>query len=259
MVALNSMQAAQDKANIAMWKKKYSEISSIYNIVKNEMSSSICVKTKEGDCNIPVECRQINTSGTYTTLSPEFVKRFLSHLQVIEGCSTKYSTSAYDSGDTRKCNNYHRKWSGLCENYSLYGNLIMPSPGSMVSPASCRTTSGASTHLNSWDLMNYSALLADGSVLYFGGHATGFISVDVNGFGKGPNVLGKDLFVAMVNDEWIRPLGAEDTYVKIDNKECECSKNYGDSGAQGYLGSGDLLHGRMISGGCCSAVYLKEK
>lgn len=36
------------------------------------------------------------------------------------------------------------------------------------------------------------------------------------------------------------------------------AKDYGLERAQGFLGSGDLLNGRMISGACCSATYMYE-
>ena len=42
----------QDKQFASMWKKKYSEIAGVYNLVKNEMGGNICVATKDGDFNI---------------------------------------------------------------------------------------------------------------------------------------------------------------------------------------------------------------
>jgi len=244
----------ENRQNIAMWKKKYSEISQIYNLVKDEIGTPICVN--KHNLSQQVKCRMIADGHSgYSTLSPEFVEKFVSHLNVIDSCS---SNEAY--GNTYRCVNYYRKWlgthSGAC---SFYGTLQTPSPGEGIAPASCRTSSGKNPFWQAADFGSFAVLLSDGSVIYFGGYATGWISVDVNGFAKGPNVLGKDFFTVMVNDEWIKPLGADGTFYKpVNGDKCECSKDYGISSSQGFLGSSDLLHGRMVSGGCCSAVYLQK-
>lgn len=107
-------------------------------------------------------------------------------------------------------------------------------------------------------MRNKAVLLLDGSVIYFGGYATGMISVDVNNFTKGPNVLGRDLFVVMVNDDWAKPLGADGTFnVSANGPTCKCSKDFGSVSGQGFLGSSDLLNGKVLSGVCCSAAKLK--
>lgn len=250
----------EDKHNIAMWKKKYSQISNIYYLVKQEIETSICVNTKEGNFDILEKCSTIKTpyAGTYTTLSPEFVRLFVSHLSVVESCSPY---EAY--GNTRHCSNYYRRWLGLCaKGSSFYAALGNKTPGKQVSFAACKgSLTGTAGNLQANDFNRYAALLDDGSVIYFGGHHTGWITVDVNGAAKGPNKLGKDIFTAMVNDEWIKPLGAPDTFdTTVNGSECECSQDYGvNNDIQGFLGSGDLLHGRMASGGCCSASYLYAK
>lgn len=249
----------KEKQNIAMWKKKYSEIANIYNLVKDEFSTPICVDSINGDFKIPKECATINSPyATFTTLSPEFVKHFISHLKIVDSCSVY---NAY--GNTDKCSNYYRRWLGFCnQSDSLYELLPNKSPGKQKSPASCHgTLTNKASALNSFDFSKFAALLEDGSVIYFGGRATGWITVDVNGFDKGPNIVGKDVFAAMVNDKWIKPLGATDTYDQNTNgNNCECSDAWGNKNfSQGFLGSGDLLHGRMVSGGCCSAIYLYKK
>jgi len=40
------------------------------------------------------------------------------------------------------------------------------------------------------------------------------IMVDINGHKKGPNVLGKDLFGAILTKDWIKPIGAEGTLIE---------------------------------------------
>ncbi len=76
---------------------------------------------------------------------------------------------------------------------------------------------------------------------------------------KGPNVVGRDVFAVMLNEDWAKPLGADGTFnTSANGKTCECSKNYGLESAQGFLGSSNLLDGRMLSGTCCSAVKLQK-
>lgn len=58
-------------------------------------------------------------------------------------------------------------------------------------------------------------VLKDGSTLYFRTFNQGWllIFVDVNGFSKGPNILGKDLFGISVTKDAVRPMGAPGTGV----------------------------------------------
>lgn len=54
-----------------------------------------------------------------------------------------------------------------------------------------------------------------------------FISVDVNGYGKKPNRLGKDLFMFQINNEGkLLPMGAKGTFYSVDEY---CSKSSSDS------------------------------
>ena len=255
------VQKINDKQNIAMWKKKASEITSVYNLVKEEMSGEdICVFTETGDFRERTKCKTIygdssTTSLTYTTLSPEFVDKFVSHLEVIDSCGRP------QYGETEMCNQYYFNWYGACgnSNTGYYGTLT-ENKGSQPwpRPTSCSPASGLYT---GWDFMNKAVLLKDGSVIYFGGYATGWISVDVNSFSRGPNVLGRDFFTLMLNDSWIKPLGADGTFSKSANgaEKCECSRTAGAESGQGFLGQSDLLHGMPLSGGCCSAYYLYAK
>lgn len=241
----------QDKQHAAMWKKKYSEIANIYNLVKNEIGGEICTQGGTGSTySTLTRCRKFGDKRSdYTTLSPEFVDKFVSHLKVVDSCGR----TAY--GETKKCDNYHVRWQGVCGAITYYGSLAVNHGSTThVNAAACSPSFGLTA---SGDLSNKAVLLADGSVIYFGGYATGLISVDVNGFQNGPNVVGRDLFVVMVNDDWIKPIGAEDTFsTSANGKTCECSKDYGAERAQGFLGSTDLFGGKMLSGVCCSATKL---
>lgn len=242
----------QDKQLTAMWKKKYSEISNIYTLVKEEIGGDFCIENKSDNFSQLVKCKKINQwvpPYTYTTLSPEFVNKFVSHLNIIDSCGKA------EYNDTKKCENFYVRWVGLCGNgvASYYGSLAVNHGSERYkNPAACSQTS-----LSGMDFSKKAVLLADGTVIYFGGYATGIISVDVNGFEKGPNVVGRDVFAVMVNEDWAKPLGAEGTFnTSANGKTCECSKNYGVESAQGFLGSSNLLDGRMLSGTCCSATKL---
>lgn len=50
-----------------------------------------------------------------------------------------------------------------------------------------------------------------------------FISVDVNGYSKGPNRLGHDLFVFQVTQKGVQPMGAEGTLFTNDEEYCSNS------------------------------------
>ncbi len=242
----------QDRQHTAMWKKKYSEIVNIYRQVRDDFGGSICVESKTGYVK-SAKCSKIGDLGNYTTLSPDFVNEFVSHLKVLDSCGKP------EYGESKPCKNYDFKWVGYCDTASAggyYGSLVQGrgKSGSTKS-TSCQPAGGLYT---GWDMSNRAVLLMDGSVIYFGGHKTGMISVDVNNFTKGPNVLGRDLFVVMVNEDWAKPIGADGTFsVGSNGPTCKCSKDSGVVSGQGFLGSSDLLHGKMLSGVCCSATKLK--
>lgn len=52
-----------------------------------------------------------------------------------------------------------------------------------------------------------------------------FISVDVNGYSKGPNKLGHDLFTFQITQKGLQPMGAEGTLFTDDKKYCSDSSN----------------------------------
>ena len=241
----------QDKQHATMWKKKYSEIVNIYREVKDEFGGDICVESKTGYVK-SAKCSRIGDFAKYTTLSPDFVNEFVSRLKVVDSCGKP------EYGESKLCKNYDFKWVGYCHPsaYGYYGSLVQGRGKSgSTRPASCQPAGALYT---AGDMSNRAVLLLDGSVIYFGGYATGMISVDVNNFTKGPNTIGRDLFVIMLNEDWAKPIGAEGTFnVAANGATCKCSKDYGSVSGQGFLGSSDLLHGKMLSGVCCSATKLK--
>ena len=246
----------QDRQLTAMWKKKYSEISNVYNLVKEEIGGDICIDSNSGDFTSVLKCRKIGQSNyspnVRTTLSPEFVNKFVSHLKVVDSCGLP------EYGESRHCVNYYFKWVGIhTGNCGYYGSLAQnKGQAGSLRPSSCGPSGGL---ILGSDMNLKAVLLADGSVIYFGSSKTGMISVDVNGFTKGPNVVGRDVFAVMVNEDWAKPLGADGTFnVSANGKTCECSKDYGLVSAQSFLGSTDLLNGTMLSGACCSAKKLNR-
>ena len=245
----------QDRQLTAMWKKKYSEISNIYFQTREEIGGgNLCVDNKGEGYSTSISCSKIGQRARYTTLSPEFVDKFVSHLKVVDSCGKP------EYGESKQCRNFTHKWIGYCNTVAARGYYTSLKQnktlkGSTTS-TSCNTAGGLYT---GWDMAHKAVLLADGSVIYFGGHATGIISVDVNGFSKGPNVVGRDVFAVMVNEDWAKPLGAEGTFnTGANGTTCECSKDYGLESGQGFMGSSDLLNGQVLSGTCCSATKLSK-
>ena len=105
----------------------------------------------------------------------------------------------------------------------------------------------------------YGFRLLSGEVIMFGHDHSGLcISVDLNSYINGPNVLGKDVFVMMIRKYYpveFLPLGSGFTYNKnLDGDECKCGKEYG-AASGSYITTDD----GVVSGGCCSAYYLLEK
>jgi hypothetical protein len=237
----------------AMWKKKYSEIANAYNQTKMELAGgNFCVISKSDLTS--VKCNRMgNRYSNKSRLSPEFVEKFVSHFKVVAHCGQ----TAY--GESRGCTNYTFKWTGVSleSTYSYYGSLAQgQGQAGMPKPWSTGTVGGLSM---AEAMASKAVLLADGSVMYFGGYATGLITVDINGFNKGPNALGRDLFAVMVNEDWLKPVGATGTFnTGANGSTCTCSKNSGCKSAQSIFGSTDLLNGTLLSGACCSATKLMK-
>ena len=250
-------QKIGDIQNKAIWKKKYSEIVQAYTAVKQD-NLRLCVNASE-DYNVYSPCHYIGDGlwEARTTMSPQFVNAMVKHFKVIDTCGFP------QYGESRYCNNYLDKWNGLCggaAGYSFYGSLISGTFENLPTGQSYCNNAELNGLYMGWDINKKAILLPDNSVIYFGGSAAPMISVDVNGFQKGPNVVGRDMFAIMLNENWIRPIGADGTFNKnVNGETCECGKEYGVESAQGFLGSTDLLNGTQLSGACCSYKYLTEK
>jgi prepilin-type N-terminal cleavage/methylation domain-containing protein len=167
----------------------------------------------------------------------DFIDRFMSNFTVIKKCNTPDTSNCYSAAKPGNLSGYSY-WQGVHSTGLFY-----------------QTLAGGS--FNSYNLYNGSYLLNSGEILYWGGtHGGPWVSVDVNGFYKGPNVLGRDLFSMKVVNGRLLPLGAEGTFSTAENgTECECSKDAGlETG--NYLGGGGTGVGEVLSGGCCSSKYL---
>ena len=86
-----------------------------------------------------------------------------------------------------------------------------------------KTLSGG--HLDVKDLYRNQLLLTNGANIYEGDNQA-FIStlwIDINGYVKGPNILGKDLFGVVITPKNILPMGLNGT--SLSQGEKDCSKN----------------------------------
>lgn len=92
-------------------------------------------------------------------------------------------------------------------------------------------------------------VLNDGAQLYYRGYAGCNIWVDVNGPGKKPNTLGKDLFGVVVTKDKVIPMGGLGS--NIDESACSSAplsspRPSGSAGGSDYAGAG------------CASKYLNE-
>lgn len=108
-----------------------------------------------------------------------------------------------------------------------------------------------------YNFNKYKIKLISGELIMFGAsHGGPWISVDVDGFERGKNTLGKDLFVIKAYDKHLKPMGADGTFSKVENgSECVCSETSGAITATYISGSDGGLH-EIASGACCSNYYL---
>lgn len=182
---------------------------------------------------------QISNSYNYTIengyvcsydLLEEFIEEFTKNFEVVDSC---YGASC--------ANNKKNKWQGIT--FSDVGTGY-------------KTLAGGS--FSAYNINKKAILLKNGAVIYLGGsHGGPWISVDVNGYKKGPNVIGKDFFIVKPNGTKALPLGAEGTYDKQKNSnECVCDKNHGTVNGNYFVTVGGGDSGKVVSGGCCSAYYL---
>ncbi len=214
----------QNKQNIVKWKKEYSVISNAFQAILNE--------------NI-----QITDSGMF---SDEFMNAMKEKVSVADMCGKNSKMPDkmcdmdinYSTGKFRP--NRKFPWAGISgqDVRSYYKPL------------------GSSSMINNYNFGTYVYLLNDGAAVYFGSLWNGpWIVVDVNNFTKGPNEIGRDVFVIKVysnnetNQHWIKPAGAEGTpnWNTSSSGSSGCSKDIGQKQSNTVYDA---------AGAGCSAKYL---
>ncbi len=131
--------------------------------------------------------------------------------------------------------------------FSKYFSVIKNNLGaSRYENLSYKTLAGNPINTNNLAYGNF--ILKDGTRLLFRTSNTPYIQIwiDVNGYFKGPNTLGKDLFVITLGDKKLIPLGAAGS-----NVENTCTDTANSvTPSSGYHAPDDF------SGAGCSAEYL---
>lgn len=186
--------------------------------------------------------------GSGYLYSAEFISAIKNELNVIDVCGS-VSTQKNPLG-FKKCGfDGDNIWNGFSGNdvRSKYSPL-----GVTVSKL------GANGTVSCYDFANFAFLLADGTVLNFGGLWSGLtIGVDVNSAVKGPNQVGKDFFLIRIFTKnygeinYLKPFGAEETQGWNDPSagSSGCSKDIGKTSASAVY---------EAAGAGCSAKYLIE-
>lgn len=136
---------------------------------------------------------------------------------------------------------------GTCAAYSY--DACGASSSSELANHPYKTLSGGTVHAENLCKQQY--MLKDGTQVYTYRSDNppityGHIFVDVNGYNKGPNVLGRDLFGMVVTKDKIMPMGAADTGVEdtCNSTAVSCPGSYG------WFTGGDC------AGAGCAAKYL---
>ena len=108
-----------------------------------------------------------------------------------------------------------------------------------------------------YNFNQYKNKFISGELIMFGAsHGGPWISVDVDGFERGKNTLGKDLFVIKVYDKHLTPMGADGTFSKaVNGSVCVWSETSGVVNAT-YIAGRDNGTREAASGACCSNYYL---
>ena len=168
-------------------------------------------------------CIDVLSWARQTNLDQEFVEQMMKKFKVV-----KYCAETFNRGD-KSC--------GPSYSYS-YKTL-------------------AGSKLSAYNMSAGSYILASGELIMFGGtHGGPWISVDVNGFGKGKDTVGKDFFTIRAYDNFLRPMGAQGTYNLTQYPDgCGCSK---DIGVESSTHIADGAGQGIVAGACCSAYYLLQ-
>ncbi len=232
----------EDRQNIARWKKSYAVVNAAFNAVKAD-GIDVCATHNRYN---PLQCSNGNPNpdldGGY--YNPEFVSAFISKLKVLDYCSPWYGNSyppvcvAYE--DTYV-------W-GHAQGYDPLGNPTKIS----VAYANGHYIHYKAGKLGVYNLSTQMILMADGSVIYMGAVLGGpWIIIDVNGYGKGPNMVGKDLFGIQLWENKMLPSGAEGTTGYDD-------PSWGASGCSKDIGKSQASTFGEAAGAGCSYKYLLE-
>lgn len=208
------MSKINDFENIQAWKKIYSEISNAYNLaVKDNVSLSYELNSFYG-------------------FDVETVNGILSYINTVQKCkTTTLGGRSASMGFTDRDCTASDSWLSLVENYkSLSGK-----------PYNFAATT------------RFVAQTPSGAVIYIGGDFQPIWGVDVNGFGKGPNTIGKDVFGIAFTKTWMRPIGAigADFKTSTNYGAQKCSDAY-------YDVSSDFVYLPRAAGSGCSAKYILD-
>ena len=229
----------EDRQNIARWKKAYSVVNNVFNEVRAE-GIELCAAH---DRNNPNLCTNGSSnpelvSGYY---NPEFVSSFISKLKVLDHCSSSLYANSYPPVCVAWQDTY--VW-GHNQGYDPLGAAPDNHYNSQFK-AYYRVGK-----LGYHNLSVQMILLSDGSVIYMGGLWGGpWIIIDVNGYKKGPNMVGKDLFGAQLWEDKMLPSGAVGTTGYND-------PNYGASGCDKNIGKSQSAKFAEAAGAGCSYKYL---
>jgi len=215
----------KEKQSIAHWKKMYSVISQAYLSTIAE-GYQPCNPTADRGRTCPD--RGIIDSGTWTfqtALNTEFLDKFTSKFNYTDICKGE----AICRDKTKYMPSYYRRYK------TLKGGTV-----------------------GAYNNGSYGFRLVSGEVIMYGAsHGGPWISVDLNSYENGPNVVGKDVFIMKAYDTGIKALGSKGTFnIDYNGDECLCGKEYGVETNSYYAGGAGF--GEVISGGCCSAVYLNK-
>ena len=230
----------EDRQNIARWKKSYAVVNAAFNAVKAD-GIDVCATHNRYN---PLQCSNGNPNpeldGGY--YNPEFVTAFISKLKVLDYCSPGYANSY-----PPKCVAY--------EDTYVWGHNQGYDPLGYPTKILTAYANGHKFYYKAGALGYYNfsvqmILLTDGSVIYMGGSWGGpWIIVDVNGYQKGPNMVGKDLFGIQLWENKMLPSGAEGTMGYDD-------PSYGASGCSKDIGKSKANYFSEAAGAGCSAKYL---
>ena len=203
---------AQDKQFHAQWKKAYSVIANAYNLAYEDY---------------PVYFEKIY-GDEKTTAAKELYYNIFSRLNTFDYC-------VKEGLQGKVCTAYGQ---GL-----LISKVVSPGCDSLNKDKSKATTTGRYGCM--YNGGGGVAYLTDGTIIYANAYMWNYpeFLVDVNGT-KGPNVIGRDMYLILFRENRVIPAGAKGYEFK------GCDKNIASqSGAQGA---------DQLSGSGCGAKYLLE-